>query len=373
MKKDVFVLAGDIGGTKTNVGLFVMGKKRPEPLVIESFASREAPHLEDIVDRFLKSHPAPIFSACFGIAGPVINGRCKTTNLPWVVSETQMKRRFHWRHVRLLNDLAAAATAVPLLRRSEQVSINKGISRKKGNLALLSPGTGLGQAVLIYKEGEYVPLSSEGGHVSFAPMTEREVVLWRYLRKKYGHVSVERALSGPGLINIYSWLRDSGRYKEPDWLKALMKEKDPAKAITENALRRRQALCVESLRHYVSMLGSAAGNLALTSMALGGVYLGGGIPPKILPALQQGAFLKAFMAKGRFSGFLSRIPVRVILNDKAALLGAANVAVEMADEKPERISNPWSDSTRVETTEKARRMSGGFPDSNLDAVKGGPT
>ena len=330
-KKDV-VLAGDVGGTKTSVGLFVTGKKRPEPLVVESFASREAPHLENIVEQFLKSHPASISSACFGIAGPVINGRCRATNLPWVVSEAQMKRRFHWRHVRLFNDLAAAAVAVPLLRRSEQVFLNKGIVQKKGNLALLSPGTGLGQAMLIYKDGVYVPLSSEGGHVGFSPTTEAEIELWRYLRKKYGHVSTERVLSGPGLVNVYSWLRDSGRFEEPLWLKALMKEGDPAKAISENALRKRQALCVESLRSYVSMLGSAAGNLALTSMAVGGIYLGGGIPPKILPALKKGAFLKAFMAKGRFADFLAQIPVRVILNDKAALLGAAHTAFEALED-----------------------------------------
>jgi len=327
-KKNGVVLAGDIGGTKTNVGFFVMGKKRPEPLVIESFASREAPHLENLVDRFLKSHPAAISSACFGIAGPVINGRCKTTNLPWVVSETLLRRRFHWRHVRLLNDLGATALAVPLLRRSERVSLNKGIMHKRGSLALLSPGTGLGQAMLAYQDEEYVPFSSEGGHVSFSPATEEEVELWRYLRKKFGHVSVERMLSGPGLVNIYSWLRDSGRFKEPLWLKALMKEGDPAKMISESALRKNQALCVESLRFYVSMLGSAAGNLALTGMAVAGVYLGGGIPPKILPALKQGVFLKSFMAKGRFSDFLAGIPVRVILNDKAALLGAAHAAFE---------------------------------------------
>jgi len=327
-KRNAVVLAGDIGGTKTNVGLFVMGKKRPKPLVIESFASREAPHLENLVDRFLKSHPAPISSACFGIAGPVINGRCKTTNLPWVVSETLLQRRFHWRHVRLLNDLGATALAVPLLRRSERVSLKKGKMQKKGTLALLSPGTGLGQAMLAYQDGEYVPLSSEGGHVSFSPTAEREIDLWRYLRKKFGHVSVERVLSGPGLVNIYSWLRDSGRFKEPLWLKALMKEGDAAKAISESALRKKQALCVESLRFYVSMLGSAAGNLALTSMAVGGVYLGGGIPPKILPAMKQGVFLKTFTAKGRFSDLLSRIPVHVIVNDKAALLGAAHAAFE---------------------------------------------
>jgi len=329
-KRETIVLAGDVGGTKTSVGLFVRGKKRPEPLVIESYASREAPRLENIVDRFLKGNPAPISSACFGIAGPVINGRCKTTNLPWIVSETVMKERFHWRHVGLLNDLAAAAIAIPFLRRSELVTLNKGVKQKEGNLALLSPGTGLGQAMLVYRDGEYVPLSSEGGHVSFSPTTEGEVKLWRYLRKRFDHVSVERVLSGPGLVNIYSWLKDSGRFEEPPWLKELMNQGDPAKAISENALRKEQTLCVESLRLYVSMLGNVAGNLALTSLAAGGVYLGGGIPPKILPALKEGSFLKAFMAKGRFADFLARIPVRVILNDKAALLGAAHAAFAAA-------------------------------------------
>jgi len=333
-KREPVVLAGDIGGTKTKVGLFVMGKKRPEALVVESFASRKVSALENLVDGFLKGHPAPIASACFGIAGPVINGRCKTTNLPWVVSETHMKRHFHWRHVRLLNDLAAAATAVPLLRSSEQVSLNKGIPKKKGHLALISPGTGLGQAVLVYRDGEYVPLSSEGGHVSFSPATEEEVELWRYLRKKFGHVSIERVLSGPGLVNIYSWLRDSGRFREPLWLRALMQQEDPAKAISENALGKKNALCEKSLSLYVSMLGSAAGNLALTSMAAGGVYLGGGIPPKILPALRQGPFLKMFTAKGRFADFLARVPVRVILNDQAALLGAAHVAFKALEANP---------------------------------------
>jgi glucokinase len=327
-KREPVVLAGDIGGTKTSVGLFVRGKKRPEPLLIESFASRKAPNLASLVDRFLKSHPAPVASACFGIAGPVINGRCKTTNLPWVVSEILLQRRFHWRHVYLLNDLTAAGLAIPLLRRSEMASLNKGATQKKGNLALISPGTGLGQAMLVYRNGEYIPLSSEGGHVSFSPTTEEQVELWRYLRKKVGHVSVERVLSGSGLVNIYSWLRDSGRFEEPPWLKELMQQQDPAKVISENALRKRNALCEESLRLFVSMLGTVAGNLAVTSLSVGGVYLGGGIPPKILPALKQGSFLKAFLAKGRFADFLSRIPVHVILNDKATLLGAAHAAFE---------------------------------------------
>ena len=327
-KRDVVVLAGDVGGTNTRIGLFMTGKKRPEPLVLESFPSREAPHLEDIVARFLKNHPAPISSVCFGIAGPVIKGRCKATNLPWVVSETMMKRRFHWRHVRLLNDLAAAALAIPLLRRSEQVSLNRGKMERKGNLALLSPGTGLGQAMLVFHDGKYISLSSEGGHVSFSPTTEEEIELWGYLRKRFDHVSVERVLSGPGLVHIYSWLRDSGRFEEPPWLKELMMQGDPAETISENALVKRQVLCAEALRVFVSTLGSVAANLALTGMATGGVYLGGGIPPKILPAFKESCFMKSFTGKGRFADFLRRVPVRVILNEKTALLGAAKAAFE---------------------------------------------
>jgi glucokinase len=327
-KRDAVVLAGDIGGTKTSVGLFVMGKKRPEPLVVESFPSREAPDLENIVDRFLEGHPASISSACFGIAGPVINGRCKTTNLPWVVSEAGMKRRFHWRHVRLLNDLAAAALAIPLLRRSELVSLNKGMRQKEGNLALLSPGTGLGQAMLAFAEGKYVPLSSEGGHVSFSPTTEEEIELWRYLREKFDHVSVERVLSGPGLVNIYSWLKDSGRYREPDWLKKALSINDPGRVITETGLGGKNALCRESLKTFARILGSVAGNVALTGMTTGGVFLGGGIAPKIIAVLQQEPFMNTFKHKGRFKEMLSAIPVRVILNKDAPLLGASQVAFE---------------------------------------------
>lgn len=335
-KMNEVVLAGDIGGTKTSLGLFVMGKKRPEPLVMERFSSREASNLGDLVSRFLKIHPARISSACFGIAGPVVNGRCKTTNLPWLVSESSLRKRFRWPQVHLLNDLEATALAVPLLRPNERCSLNKGNGRKRGTLALLSPGTGLGQAMLVCAKGEVLPLPSEGGHAGFSPETEEEIDLWRYLRKRFGRVSVERVLSGSGLANIYSWIKDSGRFEEPRWVRALLKQGDPAQTISENALRNRQPLCVESLRCYVSLLGSAAGNLALNTMAVGGVYLGGGIPPKILPALKEGPFLKAFLAKGRFSDFLARVPVHVILNDKAALLGAANAALEALEANPRR-------------------------------------
>jgi glucokinase len=325
-KDENIVLAGDIGGTKTKLGLFRRGKRRPLLKASETYPSGEAPHLEDLVEHFLDKHRASVASGCFGIAGPVIKGRVKTTNLPWEVSEVRMKNRFKWSHVSLVNDLTAMALAVPLLGSRELFSLNKAKIRKGNNLAIVAPGTGLGQALLVFRDGRYIPVSSEGGHADFSPNTETEVELWRYLHKRFGHVSVERILSGPGLVNIYSWLRDSKRFSEPAWLVKSMEEIDPARAIAEAALTDKHPQCVASLNAFVSILGAVAGNLALTAMTTGGVYLGGGIPPKILPKLKEPIFMKAFTNKGRFKEFLQRIAVRVILNDEAALLGAAQCA-----------------------------------------------
>ncbi len=326
------VLAGDIGGTKTHLGLFYQGKRRPLLKVMETYASQEAPNLEYIIEGFLKRHEVAIFVACFGIAGPVINGRCKTTNLPWDVSEAQVKRRFKWKDVRLINDLTAMAHAIPFLNSRESLSLNKAKARKGGNLALLAPGTGLGESLLIFQKGRYIPIPSEGGHADFSPNNDQEVRLWQYLHARYGHVSIERVLSGPGLFNIYSWLKDSGQYKEPEWLAGDIREMDPSMIITQAAMNKDQPLCVATLDMFVSILGAVAGNLALTGMTTGGVYLGGGIPLKILPKLGEGIFLKSFTNKGRFKGLLEKIPVRVILNDRAAQLGAASCAFEHVDQ-----------------------------------------
>ena len=326
-KDKTFVLAGDIGGTKTNLGLFLKGKKRPVPKVIETFPSQNLPDLEHIIRQFLEMHPVPVTHACFGIAGPVVNGKSKTTNLPWSVSEDRIKKQFKFHHVKLVNDLTATVMAIPLLSKDEFYPLNQAASIKDQNLALIAPGTGLGNAMLIYQNGRYLPVSSEGGHADFAPNNEAEIKLWRYLHQHYGHVSVERVLSGSGLVNIYNWLKDSGRFNEPEWLEQKRKEMEPAKAIAEAALTNRDPGCVEALNMFVSIFGAAAGNLALTGITTGGVYLGGGIPPKILSKLKDDIFIRAFTNKGRFKGFLERIPVNVILNDKAALIGAAYCAM----------------------------------------------
>lgn len=323
------VLAGDIGGTKTTLGFFVRGKGRPILKSLETYSNKDATDIGNIIKSFSENHNITVDSACFGIAGPVIAGRCKTTNLPWDVSENTIKQRFRWKNVRLINDLSATAQAIPLLTSRELSSLNRPRIRKGKNIALLAPGTGLGEAFLIFRNGQYSPVSSEGGHADFSPNNESEVKLWRYLHKRYGHVSIERLLSGPGLVNIYSWLKDSGKYRQPLWLRRKFKEMDPARVISETALENRDHLCVKALNFFVSILGAAAGNLALTGMTTGGVYLGGGIPPKILPKLKEDLFMKGFVGKGRFKTLLKKIPVRVILNDKAALYGAAYTAFNL--------------------------------------------
>jgi glucokinase len=329
LKGQNLVLAGDIGGTKTNLGLFFMGKSRPIQKVIETYPSQEASHLEQIIHRFVDKHRISVASACFGVAGPVQNGRSKITNLPWEISEYQIKTRFKWAHVRLINDLAATALAIPLLNSREMLSLNKVKATRRRNLGLVAPGTGLGMALLIWTDRGYIPVASEGGHVDFGPNEKAEVELWQYLNHRLGHVSVERVLSGQGLLNIYTWLKDSGRYQEPAWLAQNIEDMDPAKAISEAALEKREPICLEALNIFVSIFGAVAGNLALTGFTTGGIYLGGGIPPKILSKLKEDIFMASFTNKGRFKDFLKKIPVRVILNDKAALLGAAHCAFEM--------------------------------------------
>jgi glucokinase len=325
------ILAGDIGGTKTNLGLFQRGKRRPRLKSMETYRNKGRPSLEHIVDLFLKKHSPVVRGACFGIAGPVINGRCKLTNLSWEVSEKRLKKRFGWKKVKLMNDLAATALALPVLTKRELVALNQKKAAKGENLGLIAPGTGLGMALLVCKDGEYVPVSSEGGHSDFAPNSQVEMALWQYLHQRLGHVSVERILSGPGLFIVYCWLKFTGHGEEPAWLADRMEREDPAKVISEAALVEEVPLCSKTLDIFVAALGACAGNLALTGLTSGGIYLGGGIPPKILPKLQEDVFLRAFTNKGRFEGLLKTIPVSVVRNDKAALIGAARCALDMTE------------------------------------------
>lgn len=321
------LLAADIGGTKTDVGLFLAGKKRPRLKAVESYPSRDAAGIKDILEHFVGSHAVSPDGVCLGIAGPVLNGRCRTTNLPWSVSEAAIARRFGWKRVRLINDLTAIALSVPLLSGRQTLTLNRVRSVKEGHIGIVAPGTGLGQAILVFQKDRYVPVPSEGGHVDFAPTTEDEVLLWRYLSRRYGHVSVERVLSGAGLFDIYNWLKET--HEEPPWLAEKIKSGDPARVISETAIEQQFPSCLQSVFMFVSILGAVCGNLALTAMTTGGIYLGGGIPPKILPLIREGPFMKSFVNKGRFRGLLEKMPVKVILDTRSGLLGAASVAQQM--------------------------------------------
>lgn len=321
------VLAGDVGGTKTDFGLYEAEDKGPRLLASATYASREARNLESLVARFLDENPGPVRSACFGIPGPVLRGRSRTTNLPWIVSEAGLQARFDWERVTLLNDLEATAHGIPALGKRRFAALNRARIKPSEPRALLAPGTGLGVSLMVTGPGGLLALPSEGGHVDFAPRDEDEWDLWRYLRGRYGHVSIERILSGPGIVAIYTWLHAAGKFRETPEAQRRLLEKDPAPAITREALETEDPACTETLYRFTSILGAAAGNVALTAMATGGVYLGGGIPPKILPFLRNGSLLEAFRDKGRFRGLLEGIGVRVILEEQTALLGAARFAL----------------------------------------------
>jgi glucokinase len=312
------ILAGDIGGTSTRLALAEVTGRVLRLEAVERYASREHKGLADIVAIFLAAHPAAVERACFGIAGPIRAGRVETPNLPWVIEADGLARRFAIGRVRLLNDLEANAYGVFTLAPEDFAVLNRGVPAADGNAAILSPGTGLGEAGYHWDGKELHPFASEGGHADFAPRDAVQVELFGWLHGRYGHVSYERVLSGPGLVNLYTFLRDTGRGEETVAL-----EGDPAAAISKAALAGASELAVSALDLFVSILGAEAGNLALKMKATRGVYVGGGIAPKILARLQRPGFLEAFTDKGRFQEFMEAIPVQVILNEWTALRGAA--------------------------------------------------
>ena len=321
------ILAGDIGGTKTHLALFSVREGKLQSELKKTFPSKQYPGLEAVVEEFLASPHDSIGGACFGVAGPVVNGTIKTPNLPWIVEVAKIGAILKLHSVALLNDLEAAAYGIVTLAAHEFLCLNQGVARRPANRALIAAGTGLGEAT-IYDDGhEYHPLASEGGHADFAPRNETEIDLLRYLIKAYGHVSYERVVSGPGLWNIYNFLKDSGRVTEPGWLKEkLAAADDPSVAISQLGLSGESEICANALDIFASVYGAEAGNSALRAKAIGGVYIGGGIAPKIQNKLRDGTFMRAFIDKGRYQEFCSDISVQVILNDETALQGAAYYA-----------------------------------------------
>jgi glucokinase len=320
------ILAGDAGGTKTLLALFEPGDGAPVLVREATVPSREFDSLEAIVERFLAAGPrGDITAACVGIAGPVVDGRSVTPNLPWVVDEGRLAVTIPAPRVRLLNDLEATAHGVWALGEDELVSLQSGALRR-GNLAVIAAGTGLGEAIVVIDGGRRTVIATEGGHADFGPRGELEEDLLRHLRKEFGRVSCERVLSGPGLMNVYRFLRDTGVARESPHTAELIAAGDPAAVVSELGMDGADRLCAMALGVFVSVYGAEAGNLALKALALGGVIVAGGIAPRMLPALRAGSFVAAFRDKGRLSSLMETIPVLVVLNPKTALLGAARVA-----------------------------------------------
>lgn len=318
------ILAGDIGGTNSRLALFERQGQLLVSVVEETYASRLHSNLEVIVSKFRAANPQPITQACFGVAGPVKHGRCEATNLPWVVDAQVLATELRLSTVGLINDLEANAQGIAVLKSTDCVILNPGEVNAAGNAALISSGTGLGEAGLYWDGQHYRPIASEGGHTNFSPRNELEVDLLRYLLTQFERVSWERVVSGPGLYNLYKFFRDTGRAEEPAWLTEELQHQDPPNVITQAALAGKSTLCELALDLFITFYGAKAGNLALTFKATGGLFVGGGIAPKIIERLRGSTtFMDAFTAGGRMRSLLEKMPVKVILNNKTALMGAA--------------------------------------------------
>jgi glucokinase len=322
------LLAGDIGGTKTKLAV-LSTESGLTPLARSTFKSARYDSLTEVVQEFLRDSGLSVQRAVFGVAGPVVGGEATVTNLPWVICEEALVQSLGLGDATLLNDLEATAFGVPFLAAEDLFALND-VSPRSGTKVVIAPGTGLGEAILFYRDDHYHAIPSEGGHADFAPTNLFEIRLLRHLMGKHGHVSYERVCSGKGMPNIYGYLKKNRFAEEsPDVAKALRKAPDPTPIIVQKAMAGESELCIGTLNAFVSILGAEAGNLALKVMATGGVYLGGGIPPKILSKLKDGTFMAAFVNKGRFAEVLAQIPVAVILNEETALLGAAAYGLDL--------------------------------------------
>ena len=319
------VLAADVGGTNTRLALFAPGNATP--MHLETFASNEHASLDQMIGLFLAEHPTTVDAACAGVAGPVRAGRTEAVNLAWPVDAATLATTLALPRVTVLNDLEANAWGLGSLDPDDLASVLAGTPDPIGNRAVISAGTGLGQAGLFWDGSGHRPFATEGGHADFAPRSELEVDLYLFLAAELGHVSYERVVSGMGLVNIFRFLLHRGQRGTPGWLaEARSSGGDEAAVISHHALEESDPTAAEALDLMISLFGAQAGNLALSVMATGGIYLGGGIAPKILQRLRAGGFAEAFLAKGRFAELMSRIPVHVILNDLTALMGAARRA-----------------------------------------------
>jgi glucokinase len=323
------ILACDVGGTKTNLALYEQAGNGLRHCLTRTFKSQDHTLPEKIIKAFL-AEIGKVSLVCIGVAGPVREGKCSMTNLKWTVNREAIRRVCNAKAAYLINDIQALAFAVPYLHRSKFAYLQKGKPDPEGNMAVAAVGTGFGQAALLRVKNGYLPLSSEGGHVDLAPRNEREFALLNYLKKKFGRVSVERVVSGPGIHAVYKFVLETKKGRESAKIKHRLTIEDPPRVIVSEGLSGNSAVCRETLQFFCRLYGAVAGNMALQYNATGGVALGGGVSPAIVAAMAQGEFMEAFLDKGRFRKHLENIPVKVILDESAALLGAAWHAKEMS-------------------------------------------
>ncbi|MBU0689292.1 MAG: glucokinase [Gammaproteobacteria bacterium] len=321
------VLAGDIGGTKTRLALVEVSGTQATITNEREFVSADYASFDELLAEFMND-AGTVHSAAFGVAGPVHNDTVQTTNLPWRISADALRTRFGFANCHLLNDLEATAYGLPALQADDVFTLHAGAPYAQGNRAIIAAGTGLGEAGLFWDGHTHRPFATEGGHASFAPRDALEFEFAQTLRERFGHVSWERVVSGMGIPDLYDFLLARQGGHSPDWLLDAMQKQGKSAAISHAALAERDALCTETMHRFVSLYGAEAGNLALKTMSSGGLYVGGGIAPKIMPLLESGAFLGAFFDKGRMRPLLEAMPVRIILNDRAALYGPALFAAQ---------------------------------------------
>lgn len=333
VKEADLMLAGDVGGTKTNLAVFSREAGLRCPLAEATFVNREYPHLTAVIQEFLEQYPFPVKHGAIGVAGPIVKGRVEVTNLPWKMDEKELKKALHFQTICLVNDLVAFAGAIPVLKKKDLLTLNEGNAAHKGAIGVIAPGTGLGEAYLTWAAGEYHAHPSEGGHTDFAPRNEEEMALLQFLQRQFEHVSYERICAGIGLPNVYHFAAQAEQVP-PDnetWQEVKAAADATPVIIREGMKEEGCPVCRKSLRLFVSILGAEAGNLALKVLATGGVYIGGGIPPRILPLLKEPAFLKNFQEKGRFTATMKEMPLHIILNPKVALMGAARSGWQQLD------------------------------------------
>lgn len=318
------ILAGDIGATRTRLAAFETEGNRLHSVVEKTYMSQDYPGLSEILPQFIRGEGIPVHSACFGVAGPVRQGRSKISNLPWTIDSRELAKQLKLNSVILLNDLEAYAYGIDALESNDLVTLSAGSDDAEGNRAVISARTGLGVAGLYWDGFRHHPFPCEGGHADFAPRDEIQVQLLVYLQKKYGRISCERVLSGPGIKNIYDFLRDTGKAEEPQWLREqIAAAPDPSPVISQLGLEGKAPICAKTLDIFVSVFGAETGNCALRYMATGGIFIGGIIAAKIVAKYKDPVFMQAFLDKGRMESLLKDMPVKIILNDDCGLIGAA--------------------------------------------------